>query len=92
MSAITIKRNGSDAPEFISVKVPVYKSYTSQSVSLSYGYSPDDSMYESIVWSSDSSLVSVDENGTVSPAAKSPKKSARNSVTPSSPISGCPTG
>lgn len=68
MSAITIKRNGSDAPEFISVKVPVYKSYTSQSVSLSYGYSPDDSMYESIVWSSDSSLVSVDENGTVSPA------------------------
>lgn len=68
MSAITIKHNGSDAPEFISVKVPVYKSYTSQSVSLSYDYSPDDSMYESIVWSSDSSLVSVDENGTVSPA------------------------
>lgn len=64
---ITIKQNGSDAAKFISVKVPVYKTYTSQSVQLSYEYSPSDAMFESIVWSSDNDLVTVDQNGKVVP-------------------------
>lgn len=64
---ITIKYNDSDAPDFISVKVPVYKTYTSQNVQLSYSYSPSDSMYESIVWTSDNDHVSVDQNGKVAP-------------------------
>lgn len=66
-SKITIKHNGSDSPKFISVKVPVYKTYTSQSVELSYELSPSDAMYSSIVWSSDNDLVTVDQNGKASP-------------------------
>ena len=65
---VTIKQNGADAPEFISVKVPVYKTYTSQSVQLSYEYTPNDAMYESITWSSDNDLVSVDQTGKVAPS------------------------
>lgn len=67
VSSITINHDGSKAPEFISVKVPVYKSYTSQSVLLSYSYLPANAMFESVVWSTDSETVSVDENGNVSP-------------------------
>lgn len=64
---VTIKYNGSDAPDFISVKVPIYKTYNSQSVQLSYAYAPNDAMYESITWSSDNDLMEVDQNGKVSP-------------------------
>lgn len=64
---ITIKQNGSDAAKYISVKVPIYKTYTSQSVQLSCEYFPSDAMYESIVWSSDNDLVTVDQNGKVVP-------------------------
>ena len=64
---VTIKYNGSNAPDFISVKVPIYKTYNSQSVQLSYTYAPNDAMYESITWSSDNDLMEVDQNGKVSP-------------------------
>ena len=64
---ITIKYNGSDSPKFISVKVPIYKTYTSQSVQLSYEYSPASAMFESITWSSDNDLVTVDQNGKAAP-------------------------
>ena len=64
---VTIKHDGADAPDFISVKVPVYKTYTSQSVQLSYEYSPASAMYESITWSSDNDLVTVDQSGKVVP-------------------------
>ena len=62
---ITIKQNGSDAAKYISVKVPIYKTYTSQSVQLSCEYFPSDAMYESIVWSSDNDLVTVDRKSVV---------------------------
>ena len=51
--SVTIRYNNSDAPDFISIKVPIYKTYNSGSVQLSYVYSPSDAMYESITWSSD---------------------------------------
>ncbi len=67
MDRLTVYYNGSEAPEFISIKVPTYKTYTSQSVTLSYDFAPANCMYESIVWASSDSLVSVD-NGVVKPA------------------------
>ncbi len=66
--SVTIRYNDSDAPEFISVKVPIYKTYNSQSIQLSYVYAPNDAMYESITWSSDSEHMTVDQDGKVSPA------------------------
>ena len=65
--SVTIRYNNSDAPDFISIKVPIYKTYNSQSVQLSYVYSPSDAMYESITWSSDNDLMTVDQNGKVAP-------------------------
>ena len=65
--SVTIRYNDSDAPDFISIKVPIYKTYNSQSVQLSYVYTPSDAMYESITWSSDNDLMTVDQNGKVAP-------------------------
>ncbi len=65
--SVTIRYNNSEAPDFISIKVPIYKTYNSQSVQLSYVYSPSDAMYESITWSSDNDLMTVDQNGKVAP-------------------------
>lgn len=65
--SVTLRYNDSDAADFISIKVPLYKTYTSQSVQLSYVYTPSDAMYESITWSSDNDLVTVDQSGKVAP-------------------------
>ncbi len=65
--SVTIRYNDSDAADFISIKVPLYKTYTSQSVQLSYVYTPSDAMYESITWSSNNDLVTVDQSGKVAP-------------------------
>ena len=65
--SVTIRYNDSDAPDFISIKVPIYKTYNSQSIQLSYVYTPSDAMYESITWSSDNDLMTVDQNGKVAP-------------------------
>ncbi len=65
--SVTIRYNDSDAADFISIKVPLYKTYTSQSVQLSYVYAPSDAMYESITWSSDNDLITVDQSGKAAP-------------------------
>ncbi len=65
--SVTIRYNDSDAGDFISIKVPLYKTYTSQSVQLSYVYAPNDAMYESITWSSDNDLITVDQSGKAAP-------------------------
>ena len=66
MSDINIYYNGAIAPDFISIKVSSFSTFTSQSVNLSYNYAPADSMYKSIEWSSDNSNVSC-TNGVVKP-------------------------
>lgn len=48
-----------DAPEFISVK------YTTSTLQLTARITPLDSMYTSVIWSTDSSSIVVDENGLV---------------------------
>lgn len=66
MTDLNVYYNGETAPEFISIKVPTYKTYTSQSVQLTYDYAPADAMFKSIVWASSNSVVSC-ENGLVKP-------------------------
>ncbi len=66
MTDLNVYYNGSTAPEFISIKVPTHKTYTSQSVTLTYDYAPADAMFSSIVWSSSNPNVSC-ENGVVKP-------------------------
>ena len=71
MTDINIYYNGAIAPDFISIKVSSFSTFTSQSVNLSYNYLPEDAMYKSIVWSSDNSNVSC-ENGVVKPLKNKP--------------------
>ncbi len=66
MTELNVYYNGSIAPEFISIQVPTYKTYTSQSLTLTYDFEPADAMYTSIVWASSNPNVSC-ENGVVKP-------------------------
>ncbi len=66
MTELNVYYNGSKAPEFISIKVPTHKAYTSQSVTLTYDYKPADAMFTSIVWASSNPNVSC-ENGVIKP-------------------------
>lgn len=66
LTKLNIYYNGAVAPEFISVKVSSFSTFTSQSVTLTYDYEPADAMYASIEWSSSNSNVSC-ENGVVKP-------------------------
>ncbi len=66
MTDLNVYYNGAIAPEFISIKVPTYTTYTSHSVTLSYDFAPTDAMFDSIEWASSNSIVSCD-NGVVKP-------------------------
>ena len=68
MTELHLLYNGQDAPNQISVEVPLYQTYTSASINLSYNFAPADAMYKSITWTSTNSSVKVD-NGKVSPAS-----------------------
>lgn len=67
MTSLNVYYNGSVAPEFIAIDVPSYKTFTSQSVTLTYDYAPSDAMFSSIEWSSSDSSVTVTD-GVVKPA------------------------
>ncbi len=64
--SVTIRVDGTDAPEYISVKSPLYSTANLQ---LDARILPLDSMYVSVEWSTDSSSIKVDENGKVTPAS-----------------------
>lgn len=63
---VIIQVDGEEAPDYISVKSPLYSTAKLQ---LSARILPLDSMYVSVVWSTDSSSIKVDENGKVTPAS-----------------------
>lgn len=63
MESIKILHNNSPAPSHIPVKVETWQLYQNQRVQLSYTYAPTDSMYTSIVWSSNDPSILVDEMG-----------------------------
>lgn len=64
--SVIIQVDGTEAPDYISVYSPVYSSAKLQ---LTSRILPLDSMYESVVWSTDSTTIKVDENGKVTPAS-----------------------
>ncbi len=64
--SVIIQADGSEAPEYISVKSPLYSTANLQ---LDARILPLDSMYVSVEWSADSSTIKVDENGKVTPAS-----------------------
>lgn len=68
-NSATIWYDGSAAGEFVSKDVTLVQIYTNQTVELSVRLSPLDSYYESIVWKSSSSTISVDQNGVCKPTA-----------------------
>jgi uncharacterized protein YjdB len=63
METLTILHNNSPAPSHIPVKVETWQLYQNQRVYLSYTYAPANSMYTSIVWSSNDPSIIVDQNG-----------------------------
>ncbi len=64
--SVIIQVDGTEAPDYISVYSPVYSSAKLQ---LTSRILPLDSMYETVVWSTDSTTIKVDENGKVTPAS-----------------------
>ncbi len=68
-NSVSIFNGEADAGGFVSVEVPLTTAYTNKTLSLSARLSPLDSYYESIIWSSDSATVSVDQNGVCRPTA-----------------------
>ena len=64
--SVNIQVDGEDAPDYISVKSPLYSTANLQ---LTARILPLDSMYVSVEWSTDSSTIKVDENGKVKPAS-----------------------
>jgi len=68
MTDLNIYRDGNVVSDFenISIQVPTYKTYTSQSVTLTYDFAPADAMFTSIEWASSNSVVSC-ENGVIKP-------------------------
>ena len=64
--SVVIQVDGQEAPEYISVKSPLY---TTANLQLTARILPLDSMYVSVEWSTDSSSIKVDENGKVKPAS-----------------------
>jgi len=69
VNSVTIYNGDNPAGDFISKNVTVLQNYTNQSIDLTLRMSPLDSYYESIVWSSSSSTVSVDQNGVCKPTS-----------------------
>ena len=68
MTSLNVYRDGNLLSDFenISIQVPTHKTYTSQSVTLTYDYAPADAMFTSIEWASSNSVVSC-ENGVIKP-------------------------
>lgn len=64
--SVIIQVDGEEAPDYISVKSPLYSTAKLQ---LAARILPLDSMYVSVEWSTDSSSIKVDENGKVTPAS-----------------------
>ncbi len=70
-NSVTIWYGDSAAGDFVSKNVTLLQNFTNQSIDLTLRLSPLDSYYESIVWTSSSSTVSVDQNGVCKPTANS---------------------
>lgn len=64
--SVVIQVDGQEAPEYISVKSPLY---TTANLQLTARILPLDSMYVSVEWSTDSATIKVDESGKVKPAS-----------------------
>lgn len=71
IESVTITHNGAPASKYNSIKVPLTSSYKNQSFSLGYVYTPSDAEFYSATWSSSDSNMTVNQNGTVSPAKNS---------------------
>lgn len=71
IESVTITHNGAPASKYNSIKVPLSSSYKNQSFSLGYVYSPSDAEFYTVTWSSSDSNMTVNQNGTVSPAKNS---------------------
>ncbi len=71
INSVTIWNGDNAAGDFVSKNVTLLQNYTNQTIDLTLRLSPLDSYYESIVWTSNSSAVSVDQNGVCRPTANS---------------------
>lgn len=71
IQSLVITHDGSPAPKYNSVKVPLSSSYKNQSFSLGCSITPANVEYQSITWSSSDSNMSVDQNGTAKPTKNS---------------------
>ncbi|MBQ7595360.1 MAG: Ig-like domain-containing protein [Clostridia bacterium] len=71
IDSIVITHDGSPAPKYNSVKVGTLANYTKQSYSLGFTVTPSDAAYQSAVWTSSDSNVSVDSSGLVKPTNNS---------------------
>jgi len=67
VNSVTIYKGDSPAPDYVAAEVGDLANYTNQTIELSLRMSPLDSFYQSIIWSSSSSTVSVDSNGVCRP-------------------------
>ncbi|MEI6579143.1 MAG: Ig-like domain-containing protein, partial [Eubacteriales bacterium] len=71
VNSVSIYNGDTDAGGFVSKNVTLLQNYTNQSIDLTLRMSPLDAYFQSIVWSSNSSSVSVDQNGICRPTSNS---------------------
>ncbi len=69
VKGVQITYNGELAGNYITKQVPLANTYQSQGIQLGYVLNPHDATLDHISWSSNSSSVSVDQNGLCKPTA-----------------------
>ena len=69
LNAVQITFNGELTNGFVTKDVPLTSTYQNQSIQLGYALFPVDATCTSFTWSSDSSSISVDQNGLCRPTA-----------------------
>ncbi len=69
INSVAIWNGDSEAGDFVAKNVTLIQNYTNQTIDLTLRMSPLDSYYESIIWSSSNSSVSVTQDGVCRPTA-----------------------
>ncbi len=69
VNSVSIWNGDSEAGDFVTKNVTLLQNYTNQTIDLTLRMSPLDSYYDSIIWSSSNSSVSVTQDGVCRPTA-----------------------